>query len=184
MSGSVTTSIKCKKSVISRCLLRRFFIGFICASMPLTVYVNNTPVYAADPVVAFSTPEQRVIYKELLKDHRCLKCQNQNLADSNASIAGDLRREIQQQVVAGKSRAEVSDYLVARYGDFVLYRPPFKATTYALWLGPFVLLAISLVYAMRHGRDRNRKNTQNNDVGVERVSETDLNEARSLLKDD
>ena len=72
---------------------------------------------------------------------RCLVCQNQTLADSNAELAGDLRREVREQVSAGKSDAEIVSFLVQRYGDFVLYEPPFKATTALLWIGPFALLA-------------------------------------------
>jgi cytochrome c-type biogenesis protein CcmH len=69
-------------------------------------------------------------------------CQNQTLADSNAPLAVDLRREIREQLQAGKSEREVKAFMVARYGDFVLYRPPFKASTAALWLGPFALLVL------------------------------------------
>ena len=72
---------------------------------------------------------------------RCLVCQNQTIADSNAPLAVDLRKEIRSQLAAGKSEQQVIDFMVARYGDFVLYRPPFKASTVALWLGPFLLLA-------------------------------------------
>ena len=78
----------------------------------------------------------------LATELRCLVCQNQTLADSNAPLAVDLRDQIREQLAQGKSEREVVDFLVARYGDFVLYRPPFKATTVALWVGPFVLLAL------------------------------------------
>ena len=99
-------------------------------------------VMAADPLLDFENEEQQALYLQLTKDHRCLKCQNQNLADSNAGIAQDLKREIYERVLEGKSGPDISAYLVQRYGDFVLYKPPFKATTYALWIGPFVLLLI------------------------------------------
>jgi cytochrome c-type biogenesis protein CcmH len=79
---------------------------------------------------------------DLADELRCLVCQNQTLADSNAPLAVDLRREIREQLQAGKSEREVKDFMVARYGDFVLYRPPFKASTAALWLGPFALLVL------------------------------------------
>jgi len=78
--------------------------------------------------------------KKLETELRCLVCQNQTLADSNASLAEDLRVEVRQLALAGKSDDEIRAYLVARYGDFVLYDPPLKATTSLLWLGPFVLL--------------------------------------------
>lgn len=79
---------------------------------------------------------------ELAGELRCLVCQNQTLADSNAPLAVDLRGQIREQLAAGASEQDVIDYMVARYGDFVLYRPPFKATTVALWVGPFVLLLL------------------------------------------
>src|SRR5919108_3229117 len=76
----------------------------------------------------------------LERELRCLVCQNQSLAESNAPLAVDLRNQVREQLAAGKSEREVVDYLVARYGDFVLYRPPLKASTLALWAGPFVFL--------------------------------------------
>jgi len=108
--------------------------------------------FAAEPMLKFETDEQAATYLKLTKDHRCLKCQNQNLADSNAGIAQDLKREIYQRVLSGDSAPDISEYLVSRYGDFVLYRPPFKVTTYALWLGPFILLFVGLWFAMRISR--------------------------------
>lgn len=110
----------------------------------ISVLGHTTPSYAAEALLEFDTEEQRALYVQLTKDHRCLKCQNQNLADSAAGIAEDLKREIYQRVRNGESADQVSTYLVERYGDFVLYKPPFKATTAALWIGPFVLLLIGL----------------------------------------
>lgn len=98
--------------------------------------------------------EQRI--RALSEKLRCLVCQNQTLADSNAELAGDLRRQVNEQVAAGKSDDEIIDYLVQRYGDFVLYEPPFKATTVLLWIGPFALLAAAaafLVVALRRRRN-------------------------------
>ena len=80
--------------------------------------------------------------KNLAHELRCLVCQNQTIADSNAPLAVDLRNQIREQLAAGKSERDVVDFMVARYGDFVLYRPPFKAATLALWLGPFALLGL------------------------------------------
>jgi cytochrome c-type biogenesis protein CcmH len=80
---------------------------------------------------------------------RCLVCQNQTLADSNAPLAVDLRNQIREQLETGASEQDVIDYMVARYGDFVLYKPPFKASTLALWLGPFVLLALGVWALLR-----------------------------------
>ena len=83
--------------------------------------------------------EQRI--RQIEEKLRCLVCQNQSLADSNAELAGDLRLQVREQVKAGRSDQEITDYMVQRYGDFVLYEPPFKASTALLWIGPFVLLA-------------------------------------------
>ena len=92
----------------------------------------------------FPTPEQDALYHELIGELRCLVCQNQNLAESDAPLAKDLRDEIAKMVREGRDREEVVDFLVARYGDFVLYRPPLRRDTWLLWAGPFVLLAAGL----------------------------------------
>ena len=96
--------------------------------------------------------ERRVA--SLAHELRCLVCQNQTLADSNAPLAQDLRNQIREQLKAGKSERDVIDFMVTRYGDFVLYRPPFKATTAALWTGPFVLLALGAWLLVRRVRKR------------------------------
>jgi cytochrome c-type biogenesis protein CcmH len=83
--------------------------------------------------------------KAIADELRCLVCQNQTISDSNASLAIDLRNQIKEQIAAGKSDAEIRDYMVTRYGDFVLYRPPFKATTLVLWLGPPLLLVLGFL---------------------------------------
>jgi cytochrome c-type biogenesis protein CcmH len=86
--------------------------------------------------------EKRV--RDLSSELRCLVCQNQTLADSNAPLAADLRNQVREQLKSGKSERDVIDFLVARYGDFVLYRPPLQANTVLLWLGPFLLLVAGL----------------------------------------
>jgi cytochrome c-type biogenesis protein CcmH len=90
-------------------------------------------------------PVQEAKLQSLYQELRCLVCQNQSLADSNAPLAEDLRNEIREMAVAGKSEPQIVAYLVARYGDFVLYKPPVKANTLLLWLGPFVLLLLALL---------------------------------------
>jgi cytochrome c-type biogenesis protein CcmH len=97
-------------------------------------------------------PQAEARLKALALELRCLVCQNQTLADSNAPLAEDLRREVREMIAKNMSDQEIIDFLVARYGDFVLYRPPFKATTTFLWLGPFLLLVvggITLAVALR-----------------------------------
>lgn len=85
---------------------------------------------------------------------RCLVCQNQSIAESNAELAQDLRRQVREQIAAGRSDAEIIDFMTSRYGDFVLYRPPFKATTALLWSGPALLAAIGLFVLVRVVRAR------------------------------
>ena len=97
---------------------------------------------AADPLL-----EQRVM--AIAAELRCLVCQNQTIADSNAELAADLRNQVREKVRQGQSDGEIIDFMVARYGDFVLYRPPFKATTLLLWLGPLLLLATGLAILFR-----------------------------------
>jgi cytochrome c-type biogenesis protein CcmH len=94
--------------------------------------------------------------KDLAEELRCLVCQNQTIADSNAPLALDLRNQIREQISSGKSDSQIRDYMVDRYGDFVLYRPPFKATTAMLWIGPFALLALGIGIGIVMVRRRNR----------------------------
>jgi cytochrome c-type biogenesis protein CcmH len=96
--------------------------------------------------------ERRAVALE--RELRCLVCQNQSLAESNAPLAMDLRNQVREQLATGKSDREVIDYLVARYGDFVLYRPPLKASTVLLWLGPFLFLAGGFFFLARTLRRR------------------------------
>ena len=94
---------------------------------------------------------------ELSAELRCLVCQNQSIADSNADLAVDLRRQIREQLGSGRSERDVLDFMVQRYGDFVLYRPPLKASTVLLWAGPFLLLGLGMVVLIRRIRSVNRQ---------------------------
>jgi cytochrome c-type biogenesis protein CcmH len=102
----------------------------------------NTAAWAGEAAPVGEDPviEQRMV--KLSEDLRCLVCQNESLAGSHAELAEDLRKEIRTQMKAGKNDKEVINYLTTRYGDFVLYRPPFKPLTYLLWLGPLLFLAL------------------------------------------
>jgi cytochrome c-type biogenesis protein CcmH len=101
------------------------------------------PARAAD--ARFEDPEEQARYEQLINELRCLVCQNQTIADSNADLALDLRDKVAEQIAAGKTDAEVIAYLTDRYGDFVLYRPPVQSNTALLWAGPFLLLGIGAV---------------------------------------
>ena len=99
-----------------------------------------------------ANPELDKRVRDVALELRCLVCQNQTLADSNAELAVDLRNTIREQLARGASEQEVRAFMVARYGDFVLYKPPLKASTVALWAGPFVLLAAGLFFLLRRLR--------------------------------
>ena len=94
----------------------------------------------------FNEPAKQQAYENLVRELRCLVCQNQSLADSDADLAKDLRTEVYNIIQSGKSEEDAVKFLVDRYGDFVLYNPPLKPATTLLWLGPFALLLGSLVY--------------------------------------
>jgi cytochrome c-type biogenesis protein CcmH len=111
-----------------------------------------TSAFAVVDVHEFESPEQEQRYRRLIDELRCPKCQNQNLSGSDAAVAKDLRDRTYQLLQDGKSDAEIRAYLVDRYGDFITYRPPFRAGTLLLWLGPLLLLigvAVVLVWRVR-----------------------------------
>lgn len=110
--------------------------------------------FAIDTGKAFDDPAQQARYERLIAEVRCVTCQNQSIKDSNAFIAADLRREIRRLMTEGKSDAEISDFLVTRYGDFVLYRPRVTGKTLALWIAPFLLVVFGLVAIVRVIRHR------------------------------
>lgn len=103
------------------------------------------PVLAINAESPIADPEQRELYDRLTNEVRCLVCQNQTIADSNADLAKDLRREVRDMLLADKTDDDIKEFMLERYGDFVLYKPPVKTTTVPLWIGPFILLAIGLV---------------------------------------
>lgn len=122
------------------------FLLFICVNTGLLA--QEAKPLAADPVLE---AKLQTLYQQL----RCLVCQNQTLAESNAPLAEDLRREIREMAASGKTQPQIAEYLVARYGDFVLYKPPVKANTLLLWIGPFVLFLLAVLswgWVLRMGK--------------------------------
>ena len=115
--------------------------------------------------------------KKLTKELRCLVCQNETLADSQAPLAEDLRKEIREQVKAGKTDQEIIAYATQRYGDFVLYNPPVKVTTYLLWFGPFVLLLAGTAFLYRYLKQRREL------IEVKPLTAEERKRAERLLKD-
>ena len=109
--------------------------------------------FAIDSGKAFDDPVLQARYERLIAEVRCVTCQNQNIKDSNAFIAADLRREIRRLIGEGKTDEEVADFLVTRYGDFVLYRPRFAGKTLALWIAPFLFILFAgtaMIRVIRH----------------------------------
>lgn len=107
------------------------------------LWLSFAPALAQEAQLADPKLEQRA--RDLSREIRCVVCQSQSIAESDAGIAKELRAMIREQIAAGRSNGEIKDYLVARYGDFVLFDPPFKASTYALWIGPFAVLVLAAV---------------------------------------
>jgi cytochrome c-type biogenesis protein CcmH len=97
----------------------------------------------------FDSPEKEQVFHKLSEELRCLVCQNQNIAESNADLAKDLRLEIYTMLQQGKTEEEIVDFMVQRYGDYVLYRPPLKPMTWLLWFGPAIVFIIGLVIVVR-----------------------------------
>ena len=121
--------------------MARLFILLLLFASPW-VSAKDVPPAAPDPAL-----EQRVM--ALSNELRCLVCQNQTIADSNAPLAEDLRNQVRERMRQGSSDSEIIGFMVERYGDFVLYRPPFKATTFLLWFGPLLLLAAGSIVLLR-----------------------------------
>ena len=131
-----------------RLSIERFSIQRLRVSFRAVLFLCSLlclPAWGVIEVDRLSSPELSERYQQLVAEYRCPKCQNQNLAESNSPISIDLRTEIRRLLEEGASDAQISDYLVARYGDFVLYRPRVQASTYLLWLAPAVLLLLGLL---------------------------------------
>ena len=122
--------------------MKRLFAGVLGLAAVLTLVA---PAFAGIEVHSFPDKASEQRYEKLTHELRCLVCQNETIAASNADLAKDLRQEIYEKVSAGQSDKEIVDFMVARYGDFVLYRPPFKPITILLWVGPFLMLATGLI---------------------------------------
>src|SRR5690606_39277647 len=131
----------------------------------LMAMLFSTSAYAATDAYEFKNEAERERYRTLVEELRCPKCQNQNIADSNAPIAMDLRREIFRMLEEGQSNEQIVDYLVDRYGDFVRYKPPVNLKTLALWYGPIAMLVVGfgvlalILMRRRHSGGREVQNT-------------------------
>ncbi len=129
--------------------MNRIAVLSFCLVFPAMVIAIDTGQTLDDPVL-------QARYEKIIEEVRCLKCQNQTIKDSNAFLAGDLRREIRRLLTEGKTDAEIFDFLVLRYGEFALYRPRASGKTLILWIAPFFLLIVGGVIIVRVLRDRMR----------------------------
>jgi cytochrome c-type biogenesis protein CcmH len=147
-----------------------FFLFATTLCFSLSVAKDAAPL-AVDPAL-----EQRLI--SISEEMRCLVCQNESLAGSRSDLANDLRREIRTLIQEGKSDDQIRTFMVERYGDFVLYRPPVKPITWLLWIGPFVILVIGIVGLLSYLRRRNLS------IPSTALSEKDNQKIDALLKQD
>jgi len=126
---------------------------------------------------SFDSPTQEAEFRELIGKLRCLVCQNESLAGSQAELAQDLRKEVYRMMREGQSQDEILGFLVDRYGDFVLYDPPLKPSTYVLWFGPFVIIAIAAFFMVRSILSRKPASDED-------ISDAERERLRALLESD
>ena len=122
--------------------------------MMLICLLSTLPLLAAEEILPFSDPKQQALFRELTHELRCPKCQNQNIADSNAVVAVDMRNKTYELVQQGKDKSQVIDYMKLRYGDFVHYQPPLQLSTIWLWLLPALLVLGMIWFVVRKRRDQ------------------------------
>jgi len=135
--------------------------------LAILLLLGSGPLQATATLESFKFADEAAEqhFKDLIAELRCLVCQNQSLADSDAELAHDLRAEVYEMVQDGKSDEEIVEFLVTRYGDFVLYKPPVKPSTYLLWFGPFVLLILAGGLLLR--AVRRQKRTTNAEISTD-----------------
>jgi cytochrome c-type biogenesis protein CcmH len=153
--------------------ITRFILSLLLLCCALKV-LSAQPAQTAEPLAEDPVVEQRLT--KLSKELRCLQCQNETLADSRAGLAEDLRREIREQIRAGKTDQEIIAFLTQRYGEFILYRPPVKPKTYLLWFGPFVLLLLGLLILFQYVKRRRDL------ISEEPLSKSEKRQAEELLR--
>jgi len=110
----------------------------------------------------FENYDREVRFNRLLEDYRCPKCQSSNLSGSNSPIAKDLKLEIYRLIEDGKEDSEITEFLTQRYGDFILYKPPFQSSTYVLWIGPFIFLFVAMLLVLMFKRSQQKEGADRN----------------------
>ena len=154
----------------SQCLKWTGALAFVLLPFLGSVQAKEAQLLAEDPVV-----EKRLVH--ISEELRCLVCQNESLASSRAELANDLREEVRKLIKQDKSDTQIKDYLVARYGDFVLYKPEVKPLTWVLWFGPFLLLLMGVIGMALYLRQRQAAQTVQTSL-----SDDDRRKVQSLLK--
>ncbi len=151
----------------------------IISSLILAVVLSfSAPAFSAPiETFKFDSPETEKVFHKLSDELRCLVCQNQNIAESNADLAKDLRLEIYTMLMDGKTEDEIIDFMVQRYGDYVLYDPPFKPMTWLLWLGPLMIFVLGVFFAFRFMK------SQPSGSQPESLSEEEIERVKSLHAD-
>lgn len=142
----------------------KILIAVLTLFLSVSVMAQSAPVQ--EPMI-FDNQQQEDRFNQLTQELRCLVCQNQNLADSDAQLAHDLRAEVHEMLLAGNSNDEIKQFMVERYGDFVLYRPPVQQNTYLLWLAPLALLLIGALILRSNIKKRSAllESTQDEETG-------------------
>ena len=151
--------------------MKRLALQLVLLGSVVSIIVAQEARPAADD------PELEKRVTKLSQELRCLVCQNETIADSRADLANDLRSQVREQMKAGKSDKEIIAYLTERYGDFILYRPPVKPTTYLLWFGPFLMMIGGLVFLFRHLKHRRQL------IVDEPLSQNERRRAEELLRE-
>jgi cytochrome c-type biogenesis protein CcmH len=126
--------------------------GVLHALLAALLLAGAFPAVAIDTEKAFDDPALQARYEQINRELRCLVCQNQTIADSNATLAQDLRREVREMIAAGKTDAQIREFMIERYGDFVLYRPRMTASNFLLWAAPVLLLLLGTFIGIRYIR--------------------------------
>ena len=146
----------------------RYFIHFVFG-----ILLIQAPFAESIEASIFETEEQQSRYTQLIEDIRCPVCQGQSIGGSNSGLAKDLREKVREMILDGQSDPEIYSYMVERYGDFVVYKPPVNTKTYLLWFAPLFILILSLIFLFRSTK-RNKEKTVN--------GSNDLERAKKLLK--
>ena len=147
----------------------------------ILILMLSGSAYAVD-TLQFSDPKQQETYETLTKELRCLVCQNQTIADSNAELAADLRRQVYEMLEKGKSREEIVQFMTDRYGDFVLYKPAFAGKTTLLWIAPVIFLLMGLITVFFFIRRKNASANSKAQSGSLQIDKDKQKKIRNLLE--